>query len=119
VKNLNVARVLLFCCLLPAVSLLQGCVPVATGVISYESAISAQAHAAYTEYLFATQAKINRCSKLAIRFFRLSLRQNGEKTFTIRDSNTLIITHGRSPPMRRFILLTIGRPLICRWSKQN
>ena len=42
---------------LPAILVLQGCVPVASGVIAYESAISAQEHAAYTDYLFAQQAK--------------------------------------------------------------
>jgi hypothetical protein len=56
-KNLNMARALLLCCLFPAFALLQGCVPVASGFISYESAVSHQEHAAYTEYLFAAQAE--------------------------------------------------------------
>jgi hypothetical protein len=43
--------------LLPAVSLLQGCDLAVTGVITYDAAVSSQEHAAYTEYLFATQAE--------------------------------------------------------------
>jgi hypothetical protein len=55
-KNLNIAGTLLLFLLFPAFSFFQGCVPVASGFISYESAVSHQEHGAYTEYLFATQA---------------------------------------------------------------
>jgi predicted membrane-bound dolichyl-phosphate-mannose-protein mannosyltransferase len=50
-------RALLLGFLLPAIFLLQACVPVATSVVAYDSSISFQEHGAYTEYLFATQAK--------------------------------------------------------------
>jgi hypothetical protein len=56
-QNLDMARALLLCFLSPAVPLLPGCMPVAGSVIAYESAVSAQEHAAYTEYLFAARAK--------------------------------------------------------------
>jgi hypothetical protein len=42
----------------------QGCVPVVTSAIAYDSAISHQRHAAYTEYLFAILAE-NRSLELA------------------------------------------------------
>lgn len=62
-KNADVARVLMLGSLFFVVSLLQACVPVASGVIAYESSISAQQHAAYTEYLFAIQASNNTCQQ--------------------------------------------------------
>lgn len=37
--------------------MIQGCVPVATSAIAYQSAISSQEHAAYTDYLFAAEAQ--------------------------------------------------------------
>jgi hypothetical protein len=55
--NSNMTRALLLGFLFPAVFLLQACVPVATSVIAYDSAVSAQEHAAYTEYLFAALAE--------------------------------------------------------------
>lgn len=35
--------------------LLQGCIPVASGVISYSAAVSSQEHSAYADYISATQ----------------------------------------------------------------
>ena len=37
--------------------LLQGCVPIATGVITYNAGVSHGEHVAYTDYLIATQAR--------------------------------------------------------------
>src|SRR6266545_2573882 len=36
--------------------LTQGCIPMASGFIAYSSAISAQQHAAYADYIFAVEA---------------------------------------------------------------
>lgn len=46
-----------FCLLLPATVLLQGCVPVVTGMVTYHEAVSTQEHAAYADYLIDAQAK--------------------------------------------------------------
>src|SRR5665213_446969 len=53
----SVPRAFMLCCLLFVGAFLQGCVPIATGVIAYDNAISFQEHSAYTEYLFSQQAK--------------------------------------------------------------
>ena len=46
-----------FCLLLPASFLLQGCVPVVTGLVTYHEAVSTQEHAAYADYLIDAQGK--------------------------------------------------------------
>ena len=56
-KNLEKARALLLCLVFPGLALLQGCDTIAGSVIAYDSAVSSQEHAAYTEYLFPTQAE--------------------------------------------------------------
>jgi hypothetical protein len=99
--------------LLPAVSLLQGCDLAVTGVITYDAAVSSQEHAAYTEYLFATQAE-NKPLQQANRPCPSSLKKNGEQIFTGYDSHTLIITRGRSPQMGQSILLKYGRKSTAR-----
>ncbi len=56
-KNLDVACALFLCFVFPSFALLQGCDTITGSVIAYDSAVSSQEHAAYTEYLFATQAE--------------------------------------------------------------
>src|SRR5665213_4254868 len=58
-KNLNMTRIVLFCVLCPAISILQGCVPPlpSTGTVSFFSETEILEHAAYTDYIFAIQAK--------------------------------------------------------------
>src|SRR6266496_5552907 len=48
--------------------LAQGCIPVASSVLAYSSAISAQQHAAYADYIFAVEAH------------NKTLRQEGQPT---------------------------------------
>jgi hypothetical protein len=54
---MNLPRLLSHTGLLTAACLLQGCVPVLTGAITYDAAVSAQTHAAYAEYLLDAQEK--------------------------------------------------------------
>ncbi|EEF63367.1 hypothetical protein [Pedosphaera parvula] len=48
---------------LSATLLLQGCVPLATGVITYTAAVNTQEHAAYTDYILITQEKNRELAK--------------------------------------------------------
>jgi len=50
-------KLCLILALIPILCLCQGCIPVAASAIAYQSALSAQNHSAYTDYLFATRAK--------------------------------------------------------------
>src|SRR5207249_8314111 len=46
-----------------ALCLLQGCIPMATGVISYSAAVSSQEHSAYSDYILASQQKNQELAK--------------------------------------------------------
>src|SRR5213083_3021032 len=49
-RNITFFEFGLACCLV------QGCVPVGSGLLAYNAAILSQEHAAYTDYLFAMEA---------------------------------------------------------------